>query len=353
MRALALTLTWLAARAVMARPAAAPCSVENAIVRKEWSTLALAERESYINGIKCLQSLPSRLPPGLVPGSTSYYSDFAAVHINMTQSIHISGIFLSWHRNFLSMMEKAMHTECGYPTSLGLPYWDWPEYTTLENSTIFDGGPHSLGGNGVFDPNAVSGEGSVVGAQVRGSGGGCVTTGPFANHTVTFGPFDFSLVFTGLPSNWSSPTPHCMTRDLNNWSLATFCNRTSVAGLLSAPTIGHFQDMLNSQKLGTDRGIHGGGHLAVGGTMFDFFASPQDPAFFLHHGQIDRLWSMWQAADPVVRRFQFEGTSTIFNAESTPQVSNSTVLTFGILGPDRLLEEMQDPMAGPYCYVYQ
>jgi tyrosinase-like protein len=26
--------------------------------------------------------------------------------------------------------------------------------------------------------------------------------------------------------------------------------------------------------------------------------SPDDPAFWLHHAQIDRIWSLWQARNP-------------------------------------------------------
>jgi len=39
---------------------------------------------------------------------------------------------------------------------------------------------------------------------------------------------------------------------------------------------------------------HNAVHLWVGGTMASFLA-PADPLFWLHHAQIDRLWSNWQA----------------------------------------------------------
>jgi tyrosinase len=330
------------------------CHPDQARLRREWSSLTDNEKNHYINGIKCLQALPSKYPPGIVPASTSYYSDFTSVHINMTLSIHINGVFLGWHRHFLSLMEDALHEECAYPNSLGLPYWDWTKYITLETSSLFNGGQHSLGGNGDFstnNPAKLSPE-STLQAGARGFGGGCVTTGPFANMTVNFGPFPFSLIFTGLPSNWSTPTPHCMTRDLNSQALSTFCNKSSVEALLTVPSIGEFHDLLNPAKLGTDRGIHGGGHFAVGGTMFDLFSSPDDPVFFLHHSQIDRLWAIWQSMDATTRRYQYNGTSSIFNGGDTPQVSNDTVLQFGILGSPKELWQVQNPMSGSNCYRY-
>lgn len=40
--------------------------------------------------------------------------------------------------------------------------------------------------------------------------------------------------------------------------------------------------------------MHNAVHVWVGGQM-QTASSPNDPAFFLHHANIDRLWSQWQA----------------------------------------------------------
>lgn len=45
-------------------------------------------------------------------------------------------------------------------------------------------------------------------------------------------------------------------------------------------------------------GIHNDVHNWVGGTMGNIMVSPADPVFWLHHAQIDRLWSIWQATNP-------------------------------------------------------
>ncbi len=50
--------------------------------------------------------------------------------------------------------------------------------------------------------------------------------------------------------------------------------------------------------------------------MMDPWASPQDPVFFLHHAQVDRLWSVWQGLDPGKRIQHVYGTQTAFNRES-------------------------------------
>ena len=77
-------------------------------------SLTTTERAEYIDAVLCLQRLPSIIPKGLVPGAKSRFDDFVATHINQTLSIHLDGIFLSWHREFVWLYEKALQQECGY-----------------------------------------------------------------------------------------------------------------------------------------------------------------------------------------------------------------------------------------------
>ncbi len=78
------------------------------------SSLTADERLSYIDAVLCLQRIPSLLPAGLVPGAVSRFDDFVATHINNTIGIHLNGKFLSWHRQFVWLYEKALQQECGY-----------------------------------------------------------------------------------------------------------------------------------------------------------------------------------------------------------------------------------------------
>lgn len=41
-----------------------------------------------------------------------------STHINYTLNVHLSGLFLPWHRHFLWLWEKALREECGYPGHL-------------------------------------------------------------------------------------------------------------------------------------------------------------------------------------------------------------------------------------------
>ena len=61
--------------------------------------------------------------------------------------------------------------------------------------------------------------------------------------------------------------------------------------------------------------LHGAGHFTLGGLANDPFASPGDPAFYFHHAQLDRVWSIWQAQDPDLRQYQVAGTITPFDSK--------------------------------------
>jgi tyrosinase len=175
-------------------------------------------------------------------------------------------------------------------------------------SPVFDGSPTSLGGDGAFIPHqglilpqALSG--TLIPLQ-PGSGSGCVHSGPFANMTVHFGPI--ILPQYGAPNYTGVPDPlndhaRCLKRDLNAYVASrwnSFRNTTSL--ILNHNTIEMFQAIMQ----GDDRyitgslGVHGGGHYIIGGDPGgDPFISPGDPAFYLHHAQIDRIYWIWQMLD--------------------------------------------------------
>ncbi|ORY64440.1 uncharacterized protein BCR38DRAFT_343695 [Pseudomassariella vexata] len=325
------------------------CTQENAIVRKEWSSLTLAERKAYIDAVLCMLSLPAITPD--LPASDSLFADFAAVHINYTTTMHFDGLFFSWHRHHLFLFETALHEQCGYPAYLGLPYWHWPLYADrpLEESALFDGSEYSLGGNGEYLPEQGDIPTADGGTFPHGTGGGCVFTGPFANLNLNIMFLGFGFIPSGLPDNWTEPDPHCLDRDLNDLSLRTLLNQERIDTALSQPDIEGFQNWTDSYK--AVYGMHEAGHVAVGMTMHDPFGSPQDPVFYLHHTGLDYLWNKWQSGGEG-RRDQWNGTDRIFN-EGGVEVSAASVMEFGFMGEPVTLDQVKNPTAGPYCYRYE
>jgi tyrosinase len=139
------------------------------------------------------------------------------------------------------------------------------------------------------------------------TGGGCVYSGPFTNYTVNLGPVAFEPKGGdgGLAYN-----PRCLVRDLSPaWSSQT--KPTDVVRLLENCTeIGCFDTVLEALD-----GVHAGGHFTMGGLGIDAYSSAGDPAFWLHHAMIDRVWTVWQNLDPEKRTNQVWGTATAFNSK--------------------------------------
>ena len=199
--------------------------------------------------------------------------------------------FLAWHRNFINLYEKALKG-CGY--SEGLPYWEWGlDAEAPQNSPIFSGSAVSMGSNGAYIANRNATFFPNANITIPpGTGGGCVFIGPFSNYSVNLGP----LLTPGV--NPVSPqgayNPRCMSRDLNPWITSqwmTFQNYTDLITQWS--TIDWFQGVMQADPrfapvTTKQLGVHGGGHFAVGTTLTDLYTSPEDPAFYLHHAQIDR-----------------------------------------------------------------
>ena len=163
-----------------------------------------------------------------------------------------------------------------------------------------------------------------------------MVTGPFANTVVPWRHFSFSDIFTdgGVPlADALDYFPHCFERDLNSYVAETYTNQTSVDYLIyEAPTIDVFQNVMSGTPGTLDLGVHGGGHLSGGLDLFDFFASPSDPAFHLHHGMVDPVWTMWQAQDPENRQYALSGTLTTLNIPPSPNVTLDDYLSWGVLG---------------------
>ena len=220
----------------------------------------------------------------------------------------LQGLFFHFHRYLTWLYEKALQDECGYKGTQ--PYWDWTiSWEDPRKSTVFDGSATSIGGNGKVIPHGninISAFGLNL-SLPPGTGGGCVETGPFANTTVNLGPIAFQ---PEGPDNGLGYNPRCFSRDINlNFSNQT--KPTDVVKLLSSCTdLGCFDTVFEAID-----GVHAGGHFTMGSLGYDAFASPGDPAFYLHHSSIDRMWSIWQGLNPGNRTNQVFGTSTAFNSK--------------------------------------
>ncbi|EGC43837.1 tyrosinase [Histoplasma capsulatum var. duboisii H88] len=346
------------------------CTPSTLTIRKEWRFLSKAERRKYIEAVYCLQSKPSLFTEEEAPGSKNLFDSFAVVHITKTPFIHGNFNFLAWHRYFVWAYEKALREECGYH---GIsPYWEWGyDVYDPQKSALFDGSPYSFGSNGAplaeRDPTyrlpPPPPFPKVEGREFpAGTGGGCVMFGPFSDMTTNLGP-------VGMPGgDLTNPlryNPRCLVRDMNpfigqhytsfNWSTWT---------IEESRDIDEFQSRLAGAPGNEDQkdfplnffGVHGGGHAFLGGMTgqhSDLYSSPQEPAFFLHHGQIDRLWSIWQWLDIEKRRNAIYGTLTLANIPPTRNGTLDDIIDVGPLAPPVPVREVMSTIDGPFCYFYQ
>lgn len=204
-----------------------------------------------------------------------------------------------------------------------MPYWDWTRtFADPRGAEVFDGGEESsLGGNGaVVEAGRRRGEvriGLPGGGEMvipPATGGGCVKTGPFreGRFEVRLGPVGYEPVGPGGGLGYN---PRCLTRDLSPvFSLGT--RPSAVVGLVDGcgGDLGCFVEELDAPG-GVPGGVHACGHWQVGLNALDAYASPSDPVFWLHHAQVDRVWSIWQGQDLAERTYMVWGTGTAANGE--------------------------------------
>ncbi|TVY46405.1 Tyrosinase-like protein [Lachnellula occidentalis] len=336
----------------------ASCTRQNLEIRLEYGSISLKDRKAYSSAVLCLQSKTANTPSSHAPGAKTRYDDFVVTHIDQTPFIHYSGTFLGWHRYFTWIYEKALRTECGYQGPI--PYWDWPKYANApQDSPIFNGDEYSMSGNGEYIPHdgtvllPLPGAGGDPIVLAPGLGGGCVKTGPFKDMQVNLGPVALPNAPVG-PSGGLGYNPRCLKRDVGPGVAVRFTNSSAVLHVMKQQDIASFQLELQGAPGSGSIGPHGGGHYTINGDPGgDLFISPGDPAFFLHHGQVDRVWTMWQALDPSNRQNAISGTNTMLNQPPSDDTTLDTQINLGHAGGTNIsMRDIMSSTKGPFCYVY-
>ncbi|KZO93320.1 tyrosinase [Calocera viscosa TUFC12733] len=329
----------------------APGKCEKMVLRREWRTLTSSEKAEWIKAVKCLANIRHpRLSlthdQTVLNGEHSLYDDFSYAHAALDSTAHFTAYFLPWHRWFLYLFDTKLRTTCGYngPT----PYWDWSrDHADLFSSPIFDPDPeHGLGGTGDCDsfPQA-----------------DCVVdTGAFAP-TAPYGEFKLA---------W--PIQHYLRRNLTlltGWFPHERPQNSTIGPEFIKNATEHTTgDFFKFQWAMTQ--MHNHIHNLVEGdlagdcprdlpaeecTGMALSYTPNDPLFWLHHAQLDRLWSDWQVA-PVENFDAFSGIPLNPANTSDPHydvnVTASHMMEFDRLSVPVPVSMMFDHEAYPLCYHY-
>jgi tyrosinase len=247
-------------------------------IRKDQSTLTPGEKARFVKAVLRLKD-------------NGIYDRYVRQHRDYFNTlIHRTALFLPWHREFLRRFELDLQ---GVDPGVTLPYWDW----TIDNSRFSSPWRVDfMGGNGV-PPS------------------GPVPDGPFAfetgNWTLTVGDpmaqLTRALGFGGALASWST-----------------------VQSILGQIPYRSFSTDLEDQ-------VHNGVHGWIGGSAARR-SSPNDPAFFLLHCNVDRLWADWQRLHPNEARYQGVGPGLGLNDPMLPWANEFTpptpasVLVHSVLG---------------------
>jgi hypothetical protein len=207
--------------------------------------------------------------------------------------------FFPWHRLYLSMVEKRLQEINPMVT---IPYWDWSyDWADPLKSPLFS---------------------SEMGMDVTvGARGDCRYRRNF-------------------------PRQHCLARNYNAREFTSFYPSPTINAIVkSARNYDQFRQRVEYVP-------HGIVHAAVGGQNGDMTAmhSPNDPIFWLHHSNVDRLWNAWQQSGlrPGRRRSQAVNPLLDYGGRTRQgqSVSISDILApFDLAVNDTLVTEA-------FCYSY-
>lgn len=149
--------------------------------------------------------------------------------------------------------------------------------------------------------------------------------------------------------------PRCLRRDIGPYLSKNYASTAIIANLITSKTsIGPFQDQMQSANVGGGAmGVHSAAHFTIGSDPAgDFYTSPNDPAFFLLHGMIDRTWTIWQSQDLQNRMQVIAGGTSMFGGGAMQKLTDTVDLN-PLVAKVYQLKDLMSVVDGPFCYVYE
>lgn len=173
--------------------------------------------------------------------------------------------------------------------------------------------------------------------------------------TVNLGPVSPTLAEPEVRANNGTVyNPRCLKRDISSWVSSQWTTDANSTSLIEQnPDIYWFQTVMQGDFATGFYGVHTGGHFTIGGDPGgDIFTSPGDPAFFLHHAQIDRTWWIWQNQDIKNRQNAISGTITLNNSPPSRNGTLDDLIDLGVNAAPVAIKDIMSTVAGPLCYIY-
>ena len=306
-------------------PPAAPPTTR---VRRSWSSLDAADKQQVIDAFIALKGITvdsgdpgssradyssfcEQPELGQSPYAKNLYDYYVEAHTNafvsmrteqmpMPRMSHMAPQFLPWHRYLLLRLEADMAEAIGDP-DFALPYWDWED--------CWEDG----------DPNTCE---PLFEAAYLGTAGGCDEASSPVQGYLTDNGFLANIYSVGGLMNFTGDGIVCSPRPIVR---AVGCSDSvigppedsEVAGIFARPvydaapydscyteediSFRQYLEGFNNSDLdpicvAAGCTLHGRGHEWIGGDM-TINSTPNDPIFFLHHNNVDRVWAAWQEAN--------------------------------------------------------
>jgi tyrosinase len=271
--------------------------------RQSFHRLTSTQKASFVAAVKALKATP--LPSGL-----SIYDWYVKAHViggNMGPAnvspddgtgnmyAHQGPAFFPWHRQFILSFERDLQK---IDPTVNLPYWDWTYHrsknpafsrgslwrtdmmgrsdTTSPPDYIVTDGPFGQAAGWKVtlhpappDPSAIPESAGDFLQRALGNSFPILPTLRDVSESMNVADYD--------APNWNGPGPNGVpaTSSFRNWE----------EGWVDLP------------DGSTPPNTHNRVHVWMGGAMLPM-TSPNDPVFFLHHCNVDRIWAAWQARHP-------------------------------------------------------
>lgn len=248
-------------------------------IRKNIGKMTPAEKAAYVNAILALKAdtTSSRPAAANAAGARNRYDVYVWIHSMVMNGAHKGAAFTPWHREFLRQFELDLQLVSGNPR-MTIPYWDCVKDRTSSDS----GYPFTanfMGGMGTGSDNRVT-----TGAFAASAGWALnvisgQATGARRDNTT------YLRRKTGQNPNQLPETP-----DLNMALTRTVYDATPFVEGGNRPSS---STIASSFRKILEYSLHNGPHEWIGGNMMPH-TSPNDPIFYLHHSNMDRIWAIWQ-----------------------------------------------------------
>ncbi|KAE8983136.1 hypothetical protein PF005_g15921 [Phytophthora fragariae] len=237
----------------------------DARVRRSWDSYNASEKALYKEAVG-------------VAMDRGFHLKFIQVHIDYLseKEAHQNCMFIYWHRMLLLGYENMLRSLSPKYRCLTLPYWDHlsgrARRTAGKCSTMADCSAVIPDTGGMSVATTTSARKSLLIYNVtipRSSSTSCVSQDPLSH-------------FCGN----NTPCASCVLRNSNAPAYPSDASFASVYQQVFS------NDVYSDFRSRVETGVHNTIHSVLGGVMA-YFQSPADPVFYMHHGLIDLLQTIY------------------------------------------------------------